>query len=68
MYNQGDNVMYRALDANWYPAIILHSKVDFENNVINTDNAIGNFDYLISYQARGRNRVSFCQHEDLMDR
>jgi len=65
MYKQKDNVLYRALDGNLYKAIILYRKIDFENDVINTENAVGNFDYLISYQFKGKVMVSFCQEEDL---
>ena len=67
MHNQGDKVNYKNFDGKLYTAIILYSKLDFENSFIKTDNAVGNFDYLVTYEVGNRKFIVFCQEEDLFN-
>lgn len=65
-YNQGEQVLFKAINARVYPARILYRKIDFENLYIDTPNAKGNFDYLVEYELEsGFTNVSFCMEGDL---
>lgn len=65
-FNQGEQVLFKAINAQIYPARILYRKIDFKNLSIDTPNAKGNFDYLVEYELEsGFRNISFCMEDDL---
>lgn len=61
-YSVGQNVVYTSLSGRRVAATILLRKIDFPEGYINSDNAKGGFDYLISIDGKDN---TFCNEEDL---
>lgn len=64
-FKENEKVMYTPITGKIEKATIIACKDKFNTGSIKTENASGNFDYLISVEKEGKTEQHFCQESDL---
>ena len=63
-YSVGQKVIYNSIGGKKVDATII-AKKDPKTGTIKTENASGNFDYLVSVEKDGKKQEHFCSENDI---